>query len=93
MSRQFRCSPDVSRSASPLRRSAPVVVDLTTTLEGRTLVIGPEDSLICGPCKDNGINSHGARHLTRCEHLARGHGGEPSCEAGGAEFDSCPCRP
>ena len=69
MSRQFRRSPDVSRSESPLRRSAPVVVDLTTTLEGRTLVIGPEDSLLCGPCKDNGINSHGARHLTRCEHL------------------------
>jgi hypothetical protein len=69
MSHHFRRSPDVSCSESPLRRSAPVVVDLTTTLEGRTLVIGPEDSLLCGPCKDNGINSHGARHLTRCEHM------------------------
>jgi hypothetical protein len=65
----FRRSPDVSRSASPAGRAVPpVVVDLTTTIDGRSLVIGPEDSLLCGPCKDNGIISHGARHLCRCEH-------------------------
>jgi hypothetical protein len=70
MSRQYQRSPHVSRSASPESRLVPpVVVDLTTTLEGRTLVIGAEDSLICGPCKDNGINSHGARHLCRCENM------------------------
>jgi hypothetical protein len=56
MSRHFRRSPD------------PVVVDLTAAMEGRTLVVGPEDALLCGPCKDNGIISHGARHLCRCEH-------------------------
>jgi hypothetical protein len=60
MSRHFRRSPD------PV---APVVVDLTAAVtEGRTLVVGPEDALLCGPCKDNGIISHGARHLCRCEH-------------------------
>jgi hypothetical protein len=65
----FRRSPDVSRSARPARLAVPpVVVDLTTTFNGRSLVNGPEDSLLCGPCKDNGIISHGARHLCRCEH-------------------------
>jgi hypothetical protein len=70
MSRQYHRLPHVSRSASPVSRLVPpVVLDLTATLDGRTLVIGPEDALICGPCKDNGINSHGARHLCRCENL------------------------
>jgi hypothetical protein len=65
----FRRSPDVSRSASPARRAgSSVVVDLTTTSNSRTLIIGSEDALLCGPCKDNGIISHGARHLCRCEH-------------------------
>jgi hypothetical protein len=71
MSRQFRRSPDVSRSESPARRLVPPMVDLTTTLDGRALVIGAEDlpNLTCGPCKDNGIISHGARHLCRCENV------------------------